>query len=763
MAQHDYNLANATGISFRADLNSMALAIVTVNSNVTEPAVKFPGMLWLDLSGGGDGVMRRRNQANNAWLTDIGIDQTARNAAAAAQATANNALPRTGGTMTGPIVLDGGQPTNNQAMSRTWADTLYQVRLPVPIGGSLLVGAAGGWLNIVNPGSENSLLTTLGGLPTWVSTGVTAAPGVVVRAGSDGTIDSSFIPQVASGLRFCGTFRPAVNFEYPTTGGHGPGGAPAIGDFWVIDGLTTGGYTYLTGSLAGVTVYNGDSIAYNGASGWYRMGSVVNLQGYLKTDGSIAMTGDLNMGGFAVNNVNGVNGRPGTPVPLTNFSIDATNVVISPSQTGSGSLAPMASGRIGTDLVSNQIFVGAGSSNTPMLPVRFFATGASYLVGDFVTTNNAMWRAPQAIAPGAFVSTQWRRVADEDFGTFRVEVVSGANIFRGTGSTVIVGSTTAGGVVLRPNGTTNTAQQFAVTAGGFSWDGNSGWHAGNLSPVTTNTEQTITAFKTITVAPLGTNAGDYKSALTLGTTSANTDLLQMFVTRRIAGNTWDGASWLIRRFVDSNPIGFIDFGGTSTNYALAFGNGTQRRLTLGTDNRWQFDAPITFNGSLNTLSIGPWYTGEGFQIEWNAVTPGGGQNEYTNNYGGGAGGHRFLCRTNATSTGSTVLLVDRNGNATANTFTPTSDERLKDEITATEARDLPLTLYDFVYKASGQRGRSVIAQRVQEVAPERVYSYEGLDGEEYLAVDLMGLALEIALNLQKRVRHIETQLETKAE
>ena len=99
MAQHDYSIANATGLNFRNDLNAALQAIVTTNAGAVAPSATFAGMFWLDMSAGGDGVVRRRNAANSAWISDVGVDQVARDAAAAAQATANAALPKAGGTM----------------------------------------------------------------------------------------------------------------------------------------------------------------------------------------------------------------------------------------------------------------------------------------------------------------------------------------------------------------------------------------------------------------------------------------------------------------------------------------------------------------------------------------------------------------------------------------------------------------------------------------------------------------------------------------
>jgi hypothetical protein len=419
MAQHDYSIANATGLNFRTDLNAALQAIATTNSGASEPTAKFAGMLWLDMSGGGNGVIKRRNATNTAWISDVGIDQIARDAAEAAQATADAALPLAGGTMTGAIVLPNSVPTGHQALSRTQADALYQISLPIAGAGALLLGQAGGWSAILPPGASDTILSVSGGGPTWQATTQTALPNTVVRTLSDGTIDPSFIPQVAAGLKFCGTFKPVVNDEYPAAGdgGHGALGAPAIGDFWVIDGLTTGGYTYLTGSLAGVTVINGDSIAYNGAGSWYRMGSSVSLSGYLKTDGSSAMTGALNMGSQAINNVGGLNGRAGSPVSQTNFRIDTTNIVISPQRGTTGAdLAPMAAGQIGTDIGRQQIFVGTASVNQPFIAVPFHSVTAAYAANDYAKSGAAIWRARGTVSAGAFTASQWWQVLDTGGG-----------------------------------------------------------------------------------------------------------------------------------------------------------------------------------------------------------------------------------------------------------------------------------------------------------------------------------------------------------
>jgi len=73
MSQHDYNLADAAGASFRSDLNSALGAIVSRNSGATAPSTTFAYMVWIDTTAG---VVKRRNAANSAWIIESTIDET---------------------------------------------------------------------------------------------------------------------------------------------------------------------------------------------------------------------------------------------------------------------------------------------------------------------------------------------------------------------------------------------------------------------------------------------------------------------------------------------------------------------------------------------------------------------------------------------------------------------------------------------------------------------------------------------------------------
>jgi len=66
MAQHDYNLANQSGLAFRQDLNNALSAIVSQNSGASAPSTTFAYEWWADTT---TGLLKLRNAANSAWIT----------------------------------------------------------------------------------------------------------------------------------------------------------------------------------------------------------------------------------------------------------------------------------------------------------------------------------------------------------------------------------------------------------------------------------------------------------------------------------------------------------------------------------------------------------------------------------------------------------------------------------------------------------------------------------------------------------------------
>lgn len=87
MSQHDYDIANASGATVRADINSALAAIATLNAGTAAPSPTFANMLWADTT---NTLLKKRNNANSGWVTIGALDST------------NLALmPLSGGSFTG--------------------------------------------------------------------------------------------------------------------------------------------------------------------------------------------------------------------------------------------------------------------------------------------------------------------------------------------------------------------------------------------------------------------------------------------------------------------------------------------------------------------------------------------------------------------------------------------------------------------------------------------------------------------------------------
>lgn len=64
MAQHDYDIANGSGSTVRADINSLGLALRSQNSGTTAPTATAAGMTWYDTT---NNAMKQRDSGNSAW------------------------------------------------------------------------------------------------------------------------------------------------------------------------------------------------------------------------------------------------------------------------------------------------------------------------------------------------------------------------------------------------------------------------------------------------------------------------------------------------------------------------------------------------------------------------------------------------------------------------------------------------------------------------------------------------------------------------
>lgn len=73
MAQHDMNIANDTAANVRGDMNNALSALVSQNSGTGAPATTFANMIWYDAT---NNILKMRNEANDAWIDVLHLDQT---------------------------------------------------------------------------------------------------------------------------------------------------------------------------------------------------------------------------------------------------------------------------------------------------------------------------------------------------------------------------------------------------------------------------------------------------------------------------------------------------------------------------------------------------------------------------------------------------------------------------------------------------------------------------------------------------------------
>ena len=155
MSQHDYSLANQDGASFRADLNALMAAILSMNSGSTPPSVTAPFMFWADTS---TGWMKQRNAGDTAWVNLWRLGGEA--------APVGGQIP-----FAGRVAPAGWLMCFGQAVSRTTYADLYTVLCPV-LGTFTVTIASPGVITLNGHGlsdGDRTRIFTTGALPTGLS------------------------------------------------------------------------------------------------------------------------------------------------------------------------------------------------------------------------------------------------------------------------------------------------------------------------------------------------------------------------------------------------------------------------------------------------------------------------------------------------------------------------------------------------------------------------------------------------------------------
>lgn len=395
-------------------------------------------------------------------------------------------------------------------------------------------------------------------------------------------------------------------------------------------------------------------------------------------------------------------------------------------------------------------------------------------------------------------------------------VVSALN-FNSSGATVVLATTGAGDILLRPNGVGSSTGQVSINSSG-NYVGAGSVRSGAEVTAAQNFNTTSTnvilsnngTAGTIFLRPNGVgsavgqttidSAGNTVSAGTLATGSVTVTGSLSTTTTITAGtgfqstnNVYGGnGSVLLRPLGIANATNqvTIDGSGSLTTVGHVTATGQVSSAQNFTSNSANIVMSTTGAGTVYFRPNGAGSTtgevtvnssgtvtipssnggidlisgGQGTQYLWNRAVAGQGRTEFINNRGGGAGGYTWWDRANTgVALTSALMTLEADGDlfitgvGTGVNWIATSDKNLKHQIKTKEPRQrLPdlLRFVEFLWKADDKADIGVIAQEVREVAPE--YVYENADG--VLAVDKASLALECVIGLAARVRELEEKI-----
>jgi hypothetical protein len=94
MSQNDFDIADQTASSARADINNALQALASLSSLSTAPTTPYANMLWYDT---GTNILKMRNEANSDWINVGYLDQ----GSSAFRILDDTQVMNTGGTQTG--------------------------------------------------------------------------------------------------------------------------------------------------------------------------------------------------------------------------------------------------------------------------------------------------------------------------------------------------------------------------------------------------------------------------------------------------------------------------------------------------------------------------------------------------------------------------------------------------------------------------------------------------------------------------------------
>ena len=192
MAQADQTVENATFPTVRAEINSNLAALFSANSGSTAPTVTVAFQDWIDTSGT-DPLWKKRNAANNAWITVATITGSAIAFEGTLPSQTGNAgeyLTTDGTVASWGSIVSGINAANVFASSGNWTCPAGVQKVLVTVIGGGGGGSGGGFGNAGKSGGRGGygtgVLTVTPGTVYTVTIGSGGAGGTFAAIGSAG-------------------------------------------------------------------------------------------------------------------------------------------------------------------------------------------------------------------------------------------------------------------------------------------------------------------------------------------------------------------------------------------------------------------------------------------------------------------------------------------------------------------------------------------------------------------------------------------------
>jgi hypothetical protein len=271
MAQADQTVQNATFPTVRADINNNLAALFSANSGNTAPSVTVAFQDWIDTSGANP-LWKKRNGANNAWITlgTITSSAIAFEGTLPSQSGNSGKYLGTNGTVASWLTLAVGASMQVFTNSGTFTPTAGKTSFLVMATGGGGGGGNGGWVT----GGTGSGGGGGGGGTGWrmynstemgSTAAVTVGAGGIAGSGAGGT--SSLDPD-GSGLTLGGVGGSGGSANSGSTGGAGGAAGGATNAQFSATGTSgTAGGSGNNGGRGGGVSFFGTAIAIGGTGG----------------------------------------------------------------------------------------------------------------------------------------------------------------------------------------------------------------------------------------------------------------------------------------------------------------------------------------------------------------------------------------------------------------------------------------------------------------------------------------------------------------